>query len=389
VTYNVGDYVAMIADPHRTGAYVRALRKMVTPATVVLDLGSGFGFFAVLAARLGARHAYAIDPNDAIALGPALARANGVADRVSFIHGDARRANLPERANLLVEDVRGVLPLSAGRIALLRDARERLLTSDARVVARRDRIWAAPARHPPSVQRSVDTTGADTHGIDLRGLRRHVVDEARRGKSTADDLLLPGALVGTLDLETVTDPRFEGTAHWKPDAELVADGFVLWFDAELAEGEAFSTRPGPAQAVHGSLYLPLREPLTVPSRSDLSLRFCGHPTSPDYTWTWECAVAGEDGHGVRTSRQSALGGLVVTPARLAASSELHRPVLGLEGRRLGALVALVESSRSTGEIAAAMVTRPTLEFSDEADAFTWVMHTLPRLEPAETPTLLE
>ena len=174
MTYTVNDYIDMIGDPHRTGAYARALQKMVTAESVVLDLGAGFGFFAVLAAKVGARRAYAIEVNDAIGLGPALARANGVADRVTFFHGDSRQVELPERANLLVEAVRGTLPLHAERIRLLCDARERLLTADARLVACRDHIWAAPTRHASSLQRSVETTGADTYGVDLRALRGNV-----------------------------------------------------------------------------------------------------------------------------------------------------------------------------------------------------------------------
>ncbi len=380
MTYTVNDYIDMIADVRRTGAYVRALRKMVTPESVVLDLGAGFGYFAVLAATLGARRAYAIETNDAIGLGPALARANGVADRVSFFQGDSRQVVLDERANLLVEDVRGILPLHAERITLLCDARERLLTADARAVARRDHLWAAPARHASSLQRSLETTGADTYGVDLRGLRSHVVDDARRRRPAPDELLLPGASLGVVDLLTVTDPRFEGTARWTSPTAATVDGFVLWFDAELAEGEWFSTRPGPEQTIHGCLSLPLRAPLQVPAGAELALRFCGVPVSREYTWTWECTVSGSSEPSVQTPRQSSFGGLALTPARLAAMSELHQPSLGLEGFRLRAAIALLEAQRTSGEVAAAMASQPSLGFGSVPDAFDWLQRVLPGLE---------
>ncbi|MHB0962463.1 MAG: 50S ribosomal protein L11 methyltransferase [Gemmatimonadaceae bacterium] len=387
MTYSVNDYIDMIGDPHRTGAYVRALRKMVTAESVVLDIGAGFGFFAVLAAKLGARHAYAIEPNDAIGLGPALARANGVADRVTFFQGDSRQVQLAERANLLIEDVRGILPLHAERIRLLSDARQRLLTADARLVSCRDHLWAAPARHGSSLQRSVETTGGDTYGVDLRALRTHVVDDARRRRPASDELLLPGAPLGMVDLATVTDPGFDGTARWTPTDALTADGFALWFDAELAEGEGFSTRPGPEQTIHGCLYLPLREPLTVPAGAELALRFCGVQVSREYTWTWECTVTGAAEQVVQTPRQSAFGGLALTPARLAAMSELHQPTLGLEGRRLRAAIGTMETPRRSGEIAAALAAQPSLAFYSQADAFEWLQRVLPGLESGSAKAL--
>ncbi len=387
MTYSVNDYIDMIGDPYRTGAYVRALRKMVTAESVVLDLGAGFGFFAVLAATLGARRAYAIEPNDAIGLGPALARANGVADRVTFFQGDSRQVELPERANLLVEDVRGILPLHGERVRLLCDARERLLTVDARLVACRDHIWAAPARHGASVQRSVETTGADTYGVDLRALRTHVVDDARRRRPAPDELLLPGATLGTLDLSAVSDPGFEGTARWTPTSPVTADGFALWFDAELAEGEGFSTRPGPEQTLHGCLYLPLREPLTVPAGAKLALRFCGVPVSREYTWVWECAVTEGDERVTKTPRQSAFGGVTLTPARLARMSELHEPTLGLHGQRLHAAIELMETPQPSGSIASALAAQKSLGFASQSAAFEWLERVLPALESGSPKSL--
>jgi SAM-dependent methyltransferase len=381
VSYSITDYVAMIGDPVRTGAYVRALRKMVTPDSVVLDLGAGFGFFAVLAARLGARHAYAIEPDEAISLGPALARANGVADRVTFFHGDARQVTLPERANVLIEDVRGVMPLHAERIRVLCDARERLLTSDARRVALRDHIWAAPARHPAAVQSNIETAGADAYGIDLRSVRTQVVDGCRRARPKPEDLLLPGSLLGTLDLGIVSEPSFEGTARWTVDAPLVVDGFAVWFDAELSEGERFSAAPGPEQTMHGCLYLPLREPLSVPSRAKLALRFCAVQVAGDYAWTWESSVTNADGGGLRrTPRQSTLAAFALTKARLAAMSELHRPSLGPEGRRWRDAIALIDGQHSSREIANALARTGDFGCASESEAFDWLQGTLQVLE---------
>ena len=83
--YSVHDYGAMIADRVRMEAYAEALRQAVKPGSVVLDLGSGAGIFALLACRLGARHVYAIEPSDIIEVGREIAAANSYSGRITFV----------------------------------------------------------------------------------------------------------------------------------------------------------------------------------------------------------------------------------------------------------------------------------------------------------------
>ena len=56
----------MLADPVRFDAHAEALRRSVTPNSVVVDLGAGTGIPFVLACRFGARRAYAIEPSSAV-----------------------------------------------------------------------------------------------------------------------------------------------------------------------------------------------------------------------------------------------------------------------------------------------------------------------------------
>jgi hypothetical protein len=44
----------MIFDGVRNGAYARALAKVITPNTTVMDLGAGLGVHGLMAAKLGA-----------------------------------------------------------------------------------------------------------------------------------------------------------------------------------------------------------------------------------------------------------------------------------------------------------------------------------------------
>src|SRR5262245_47333566 len=104
--YTLTAYGAMLSDTARRDAHVAALSRIVKPGDVVVDLGSGPGFFALVACQLGARHVYAIEFDDAIHVGRACTLANGYAERITWIQEDARRVALPVPAHVIIADLR-------------------------------------------------------------------------------------------------------------------------------------------------------------------------------------------------------------------------------------------------------------------------------------------
>ena len=56
---------------------------------VVIDVGTGTGVLAIIAAKLGASRVFAIDNSPSVRdVGRANAKVHGVADRIEFLHGD-------------------------------------------------------------------------------------------------------------------------------------------------------------------------------------------------------------------------------------------------------------------------------------------------------------
>src|SRR5262245_32729841 len=141
--YSVSSYGFMIADSARMDAYAEALRRAVKPDSVVLDIGAGTGIFSLLACRFGARKVYAIEPDDTIRVACEIAAANGYSDRIEFIQKLSTEVTLPELADVLISDMRGLLPFLGRHISNVADARERLLKPGGTLIGRRDDIWAA------------------------------------------------------------------------------------------------------------------------------------------------------------------------------------------------------------------------------------------------------
>ena len=156
--YSLWDYCRMIEDPVRTEAYLAALRQAITPGSMVVEVGTGTGFFAVMAVRMGAGRVYAIEADPAIAAAREVAQLAGCADRIEFIEAMSTEVTLPEQGDVLHSDLRGVLPAHQSHIPSIVDARTRRAAPPP---ARRRwpgrprwRRRAAPPSAPPSPRRS-------------------------------------------------------------------------------------------------------------------------------------------------------------------------------------------------------------------------------------------
>src|SRR5207302_2846872 len=93
--YSLRAYGSMIADRIRVDAYAEALRRTVRQESIVAEIGTGPGVFAVLACQLGAERVFAIEPAEIIQVARGVAAANGCAGRIEFFEGLSNRVTLP------------------------------------------------------------------------------------------------------------------------------------------------------------------------------------------------------------------------------------------------------------------------------------------------------
>jgi protein arginine N-methyltransferase 1 len=128
----------MLGDEKRLSAYDRALQRAVRRGDVVVDVGAGLLPLSLLALRHGARHVYALegDPETA-ALACEIVDRNGLEERVTVIHGDARLARLPEKADVLVAEMMGNLGPEEEMAAIVAAVARRNLRPGARIVPER------------------------------------------------------------------------------------------------------------------------------------------------------------------------------------------------------------------------------------------------------------
>lgn len=82
----------------------------VNEGDIAIDVGCGSGVLAIIAAKLGAGHVHAVDKSpDVVEVGRANAEAAGVADRITFYHGDLfDPIDEAIKADVIIGDVSGI-----------------------------------------------------------------------------------------------------------------------------------------------------------------------------------------------------------------------------------------------------------------------------------------
>jgi type II protein arginine methyltransferase len=129
----------MLNDEQRNAAFERALSNAVTPDTVVLDIGSGTGLLAMMAARAGARETVTCEMVTSLAeLARDTVARNGLADRILTLDKKSTSVVINEqmrhKANLLVTETVDCGLLGEGIVPSITHAKANLLTDDARII---------------------------------------------------------------------------------------------------------------------------------------------------------------------------------------------------------------------------------------------------------------
>jgi protein arginine N-methyltransferase 1 len=288
--YDVNDYGRMMADPVRMHAYSESLRRAVKPGSVVVDVGTGTGIFALLAARFGARKVYAIDVNPCIHLAREVAKANGFADKIEFIHKSVFDVELPEKADVLVGDCRGNFPVYDYNLEIMRHACERWLQADGVLIVEKDDLFVTLV-HRPELQRDLHEPW-HLFGFDWSACRREAFLSRTAPKESNGELqgsLTDPAIWATIDYRRLTSPNVKGHTKLAVRQSGNVHALASWFRATTAFGHQFGDHVG----VYRPLILPIEPPLEVRSGESVDVELTALRSKDGYLMAWTVTTPSE------------------------------------------------------------------------------------------------
>ena len=376
--YSFNDYGRMIADRVRMDTYAQALKAALTPDSVVLDIGAATGIHALLACKFGARRVYAVEPDDAIYLAREAAAANGFAGRIDFIQDLSTRISLPEPADIIVSDLRGVLPLYGQHIPSIVDARQRHLVAGGLLIPKRDTLWAALVE-ARSVYREVVEPWDLPYGLNMESAKEIALN---RLDSANTDTIRPGHLLteprrwAVLDYASIQSPDVQDDVSLRATRDGTAHGWLIWFDVELTDGIGFANRPGQAEfaEVYGRAFLPLLQPVPVAEGDSVALSIQATLVGQEYIWDWATRIHAGDRLAAAKAEfeQSTAFDGVLDSRQLARQVADQRPVLSQEGGIDRSILASMDGHNTIDDIASRLQDIYPDHFETPHEAITYI-----------------
>jgi SAM-dependent methyltransferase len=279
-------HVEMLDDRERTSSYLEAIRQLVKPGDVVVDIGTGTGVLALAAARAGARKVYAVEASGIGRLAERVFEANGMGDRITLVEGWSTRIELPEKADVLVSEVIGNDPLGEQVLEVTLDALARHLKPGARLIPGELRVqgmaveipWDELARRtfvPEATRRWSEWYGLEFGPLADIGESAQVTFFPRPGRTREWKRLSDPFDLAQIRFSELSRPRVDDRTVEVPiGASGLLNGFVVWFEAILSEEVRLSTHPDRADpACSWHLMVSTCSPLAVEPGDRISARY--------------------------------------------------------------------------------------------------------------------
>lgn len=288
----------LLADRHRTGAFVEALTQQVRPGSRVIDLGTGSGVLAVAAARAGALTVHAVEGSEMVEVAEE-SIPDGDRAVIQLVGLWSPHWEPPRPADLLVSECLDHWAICPMLDEFLRVAKSWLIPGGVRI-PRRIRLYVALLK-APEVRLAIGNTGDAGALLDTQALERRLFNSLYLIDAAPDDLLSDPVGVSAIDVGTdeLASVAYQGA--FRVTTGGLADGMVGWFEADLSPSVLLSTAPGKPETVWRQVFFPFSQSVRIAPGDEL--QFAVRAYRQIYGWS----VSSGGRIGKVLARQSTLG----------------------------------------------------------------------------------
>ncbi|MGY5875585.1 MAG: 50S ribosomal protein L11 methyltransferase [Candidatus Thorarchaeota archaeon] len=248
--------VSLLSHRSRIEKFSKAITKHVNQQSYVIDIGTGTGVLAMLAARAGARKVTAIDVNpESVRYARSMSERNGLSDRITFIESHYSEFVTDERANVVICEMLSSMMFVEQQVPACRYALNNLLHEQGKIIPMNASVYVVPVEAADVWDR-----------FELHDLRFIRMPQTVNKNQTRD--LSDAAMVTRFDfMDSDSLVRVDQTLSFEITNTGVVHGISGMFEANIDDDISLKMEDG-----WRDLFVPLNEPLKVKAGQNLTLR---------------------------------------------------------------------------------------------------------------------
>ncbi len=270
-------HFVLVRDTARNDAYEAALRRAIYPGCRVLEIGTGTGLLAMMAARLGASHVYTCEMEPAIALAARRVIAdNGFANQITVLskHShDIAPDELGGPVDILVSEIVSNDMLNEAVLAVMEDAVGRLVKPGGAIIPARGQVRVALGYYDGlDHRRMTQVSGFDLSAFNALAPTSYQIPSGSPALSLRSD---------SADLFAFD---FQSGGPWAEQRSTVtvsthagqANGIAQWIALDMDARGRYENRPAAAaQSCWAVMFHPFPAPLSPSIASPDGVEICG------------------------------------------------------------------------------------------------------------------
>ena len=277
-------HFTMLNDHARNAAYSEVIAQIVRPGDIVLDIGSGSGLLAMMAARAGAAHVYTCEGERLIAAkAREIVAANGFEDRITVFERWSSDLvlgrDIPVKADVLVSEIVDNVLIGEGIIPTLEHALRDLVKPEARIVPQSGEIYLMAIESETLYGREKVST-AD--GFDVSAFNEFSSHGRRSSLTVRPDsftALSASATAFAFDFTQGEFPDRSGQISIECTRDGTLHGVLAWFSMTVLGDFAIDNDPAREDNHWGHEAFFLRQPRQVRAGEHIALTAAHDKTS--------------------------------------------------------------------------------------------------------------
>lgn len=275
----------MLNDELRMRAYEAAIKEVVRPGMIVVDLGTGTGVLALWALQAGAKMVYGIDVNE-----KPLKRAKkriaeaGFVKKFEVFNALSYDVELPEKVDIIISEILGNLADNEDIVRILNDARLRFLKPKGIMLPASTQTYLVPVcskkLHNQVQNKDIKSISGTYNFEKLIGQRRdghpfNLYYDAIIPRST--HLAKPQS-VCAFNFDGSDNPEYRVMLHFPIVRDGLFTGFKGYFTAHLSKSVSLNISGDDIDRKQTSdclkhCYLPIKTPFQVKKKDIIALKY--------------------------------------------------------------------------------------------------------------------